>query len=97
VLLLARRLDIIWGQLNGRLRANGGPPLTYDTPVIEAMNLCYFTAVEWMDRDARLEFDGHVTVTCEMLADFEHDQRERRMQLARSLGEVVSEDGSGTE
>lgn len=85
-------MDVMWGQLNGRVRANGGTPLTFHTNVVEAMCLTYYTAVEWMDSDARVEFDGHVTVTCEMLADFEHDQRERRMQLARSLGEVVNED-----
>ena len=93
-LLLARRLDLLWGQLNGRLRANGGAPLTYHTPVVEAMCLAYYTAVEWMDKDQRLEFDGHVTVTAAQLADFEQDKRDQRMALVMAAGEVNSDAGS---
>ena len=57
-------------------------------------NVSYYAAVEWMGKEDRLEFDGHVTVTAAQLATFEADKRERRMALIMAAGEVSD---AGTE
>lgn len=82
---------MLWGVLDGRLAmASGGVGgLRYDMPVARALNLAYWTSIEWSDKKQRDELDSYCSVTADELAGFQQDQREQRMVLLQEFGEVV--------
>lgn len=86
-----------WGVLDGLLTAESGRfgELRYDVTCWRALNLVYHIATRYLNEEDRLEFDGHCTVTAKMMAEYENEQREHRLKLVMSLGEVegVSDDG----
>jgi|CXWK01.1.fsa_nt_gi hypothetical protein len=75
--------------MDGRLTLAGAPGLlSPDMPVTQALNLTYAALVEHMDREAREECDGWLSVTAEMLPEVTADERRRRLQMVSEMGDV---------
>lgn len=64
--------------------------LRYDTPARDAMGLCYYLSVRNMNEEDRQEFDGHCSVTYEMMTAWEKERRDERMSAIMELGEVAT-------